>query len=293
MPLLGLGTWQSPKGQVYQAVLDAINAGYRHLDCAYIYQNEEEVGQAIAESITKGVVTREQLFVTSKCWLTFYSRERVEKSLRRTLTALGLEYLDLFLIHWPFGLKDSDTELFPENEDGTIAQNTEVDYTDTWKGMEDVKQKGLVKAIGISNFIIPQIERLLKVANIVPAVNQIELHPMLIQTELVDYCKSKGIVVTAYSLLGSTPPANPDGSARPSLLESPVVNKIADKYGKKPAQVLIRYHVQRGVVAIPKSVTKERIEANGQVFDFELTPEEITELESLNTGHRFCRFNIK
>jgi aldehyde reductase len=297
MPLLGLGTWQSPKGQVYQAVYDAIEVGYRHIDCAHVYGNEEEVGDAISKAISDGLVKREELFITSKLWLTFYSRERVPICIERTLKRLKLDYLNLFLIHWPMGFKDDDDTYFPEGADGKWAQNLDVDFTNTWLGMEDVQKKGLTKSIGISNFNAAQVERILKVATIKPAVNQIELHPLNTQKDLLKALKEHGIVATAYCPLGSSPPPENAKSGlsadRPLLLQNDVVKKIADKYGKQPAQVLIRSHIQRGVVCIPKSVTKNRIEANTKVFDFELTDQELEALDALNESYRFCPFNIQ
>lgn len=297
IPILGLGTWQSPPGQVYQAVTDAINAGYTHFDCAYVYKNEVEVGNALFEAISSGRIKREDLFITSKCWLTFYPRNRVETCLKRTLERLKLDYLDLYLIHWPMGFKDDDDNLFPEAADGTIALNEAVTFEDTWKGMEDVKAKGLVKSIGISNFNEEQIDRVLKVSTIRPSMNQIELHPFLVQDKLVNYCKSLGIALTAYCPLGSSPVASTGHSGlapeRPSLMANPVVKEIADKYQKAPAQVLIRFSIQRGIICIPKSVTKERIEANIQVFDFELTKDDMDKLMALDTGYRFCKFNVQ
>ena len=299
IPVLGLGTWQSPKGQVYDAVTAAIEAGFRHFDCAYVYQNEEEIGSALSDAIKSGKVKREDLFVTTKCWLTFYSSDRVEKCLKRSLQKLQLDYVDLYLIHWPIGFRDDDDNLFPDAGDGNIATRSDIDYTDTWKGMEDVKSKGLAKSIGISNFTIEQIDNLLKTTSIVPSMNQIELHPLLTQKYLVNYCQSKGIGVTAYCPLGSSPvaAAKPGHSGieaeRPSLLNDPRVNAIAEKYGKTSAQVLIKYHVQQGVICIPKSVTKERIIQNMAIFDFQLSPEDINQLDNMNTGYRFCKFNVQ
>ena len=297
IPILGLGTWQSPQGQVYQAVRDAIDAGYTHFDCAYVYRNETEVGNAFKDAIDAGIITRDKLFVTSKCWLTFYSKDRVQMCLQRTLERLQLEYLDLYLIHWPMGFKDDDENLFPETADGTIALNESVTFEDTWKGMEDVKKKGLVRSIGISNFNERQVDRVLKVAEIKPSMNQIELHPFLVQDNLVNYCKSLGIALTAYCPLGSSPVATTGHSGvepeRPSLMRNQTVVDIATKHGKSPAQVLIRFSIQRGIVCIPKSVTKERIQQNIQVFDFVLSDEDMKQLAALDTGYRFCKFNVQ
>lgn len=296
IPILGLGTWQSPKGEVYQAVKHAIDVGYRHFDCAYVYGNEEEIGDAIAECIKDGKVTREQLFITSKVWNTYHSRERVKLCLQKTLDRLKMDYLDLYLIHWPVSFQDDDLNNFPKQDNFRIALKTDVDLTDVWLGMQDVKNKGLVKSIGISNFNELQIDHLMKQNNLIPpAVNQIELHPFLQQKQLVHFCRERSVVVTAYSPLGSSPVTKISHSAiqveKPSLLDNPIVVKIAAKHSKSTAQILIRFHVQNGVVVIPKSVNRDRLLQNIYVFDFTLDEDDLKKLNSLDSGYRFCRFN--
>jgi len=281
-PLVGLGTWKAPEGQVYEAVKVAIDAGYRHIDCAFAYGNEAEVGRALNEAISGGKVKREELFITSKLWNTYHKRERVGLCLDITLKALGLQYLDLYLIHWPLGYEEGD-EKFPKNEKGEVLVS-DIDYLETYLGLEDLLKTSKVKSIGVSNFNSQQIDRILKEANVKPVVNQVECHPYLNQSKLIDFCRQRDIVVTAYSPLGSPdrPWAKPDD---PSLLEEPKIKEIAKKYNKSSAQVLIRFQVERGVAVIPKSVTKDRIISNINVFDFKLTPEDLKAIESFDRGN--------
>lgn len=284
-PIFGLGTWKSKPGEVTQAVKDAIDVGYRHIDCAHIYGNEPEVGEAIAAKIKEGVVKREDLYITSKLWNTRHRPDLVEPSIRTTLKNLRLDYLDLYLIHWPFALKE-DGDLFPTNPDGTWAYS-DVDYVDTWKAMEEVQKKGLTKSIGVSNFNKRQLQRILDNATIPPVTNQIEIHPYLNQKKLIEFCRSKNIAITAYSPLGSPdrPWAKPGD---PQLLDDPKIVALAKKYNKTPAQVVLKYQVQRGNITIPKSVTKSRIIQNFDIWDFNLTNEDIALLDTFDCNGRIC-----
>ncbi|KAJ8947797.1 hypothetical protein NQ318_019469 [Aromia moschata] len=292
IPAFGLGTWQGPPGkeaEVGLAVKDAIDIGYRHFDCAHVYGNEDIIGEAIKEKIKEGVVKREDLFITSKLWVNYNRPDLVEPALRATLKRLQLDYLDLYLIHWPFAVKAGDN-LFPSNSktDPTIFSN--VDYIDTWKAMEDVQRKGLTKSIGISNFNSKQIDRLLKHATIVPVINQVECHAYLNQKKLRKFCGERGIILTAYSPLGS--PARPwQKPGDPSVFNDDKIREIAQKYGKTSAEILLRYIVQLGDSVIPKSSNKERLKQNIEVFNFELLPEDMEFLDTLDCNGRICSFD--
>ncbi|XP_050080787.1 aldo-keto reductase family 1 member B1-like [Anopheles maculipalpis] len=286
VPVLGLGTWNSPPGQVTQAVRDAILVGYRHIDCAHVYENEHEVGAGIAAKIDKGYVKREDLFVTSKLWNTFHRPDLVQSALKVTLRNLNLKYLDLYLIHWPQAYREGD-ELFPLRPDGKRVHFSDVDYVNTWPEMERLVDAGLVRNIGLSNFNVKQVQRILDVARIAPVTNQIECHPYLHQDELREFCNEQEIIITAYSPLGS--PARPWAKQDdPILMQDPMVKKLAKKHSKSPAQILIRYQIQLGNLVIPKSVSKQRIAANADVFDFELGVDDMIQLAALERSGRIC-----
>ncbi|XP_014204972.1 aldose reductase [Copidosoma floridanum] len=288
VPALGLGTWKSKGGTAVEVIKDAVRIGYHHIDTSPVYGNEKEIGEALTALMKEGVVKREDLFVTSKLWNTRHRPDLVEAALKKTLSDLNLEYLDLYLIHWPFAFKELE-ESFPEGPDGKV-QFSDVDYVDTWKAMEQVHEKGLARNIGVSNFNSKQLARILDNCKVKPVANQVECHPYLPQVKLSEFCMSKGILITAYSPLGSPdrPWAQPGD---PSLLEDPKVKGIAEKYNKSPAQVVLRYQVQRGHIVIPKSASKVRLEENTRIFDFELSKEDINLLHTFDRNWRVCPMN--
>ena len=250
MPGLGLGVFKVGDGSpVVSAVKSALRAGYRSIDTAAVYGNEEGVGQAINES----GIEREKLFVTSKVWNADQGYETTLQAYETSLKKLGLEYLDLYLIHWPVKGK----------------------YLDTWRAMTELYKQGKVRAIGVSNFQIHHLKDILDASDVVPAVNQIELHPLLNQKDIRDFCQLNNIVVEAWSPLMK------------GNLDLPVLLDLAKKYQKSPAQIVLRWHIQHGVVVIPKSVHDHRIRENALVFDFSLSADEVTLIDTLHTGKRF------
>lgn len=284
MPAFGLGTYQSRPGEVENAVKEAINLGYRHIDTAYFYQNEKEIGEAIQAKIKDGTVKREDLFITTKLWNNFHKQESVVPICKKSLENLGLSYIDLYLVHWPFAFKEGD-DLLPRDENGTLLLS-DTDYLETWKGMEECVQLGLTRSIGISNFNQEQITRLLNAAKILPVNNQVEVSININQTPLIEFCKKHNITVTGYSPLGQ--PGNRSGL--PTSLDHPKVIELSKKYNKTSAQIVLRYILQQGIAIIPKSVTPSRLKENINIFDFSLTNEEMASIATIATGQRVARF---
>lgn len=279
IPTLGLGTSKSLKLEGEEAVKTAIDCGYRLIDTAYVYGNEEEIGNAIHQKINEGVVKREELFITTK--LAYQDPAFVEHSCRLSLGRLCQTYIDLYLIHSPWGLEYSgDTDLSKDKK----ASN--VDYLDTWKAMENLVDLGLVKSIGVSNFNMEQCGRILKNCRIQPSVNQIECHPQLNEKELIKFCRENDIAVMGFCPLGRI---NVDKKT-PSFLFDETATKLENKYGKTATQICLRYLIQNGVIPIPKSVTKQRIELNFDVFDFELEDEDMYVLDQHNCEKRILRY---
>lgn len=290
MPIVGLGTWKSNPGEVYTAVREAIRIGYRHIDCAAIYGNEAEIGAAVRDAIREREVKREELWITSKLWNDAHLREHVEGALQKTLRDLGLAYLDLYLIHWPVAHKPG--VVFPRGS-GDFLTLAEAPLEATWAGLEAAVDAGLTRHIGLSNFSSKKIRELLSRCRIRPEVDQVELHPLLQQRELLSYCASQEIVVTAYSPLGSSDrPARLKSADEPSLLDHPVIVAIAQARGCSAAQVLLAWHVCRGVAVIPKSVRPARLRENFAAAEIALTADELARIAALDRHYRFLNGNV-
>lgn len=295
MPAVGLGTWKIPNAQASEVVSEAIRLGYRHLDCACDYGNEQEVGAGLAKALADGVCKREEVWVTSKLWNTYHDPRHVRRACERSLKDLRLEVLDLYLVHFPIALDYVPFELrYPPgwfHDPAAVnpaMKPVRIPIAETWGAMEALVRSGLVRRIGVSNFGTSLLRDLLAYAKIRPAVLQIELHPFLTQEKLLRFCREESIAVTAFSPLGA-PSYYSLGMARPdeSILDLPAVRGAAFRHGRTPAQVLLRWGVQRGTSVIPKTSTPARLAENLALFDFRLSDAEMTAISSLNRNRRF------
>ncbi len=285
MHAIGLGTWKAKGNEVKKAVKDALNAGFRHIDTAAVYGNETEIGEALSEIFAEGKILREDVFVTSKLWNDAHKDGFVLPALEDSLKKLQLDYLDLYLIHWPVAFKEGVG--FPQKPDDYYSLE-EVPIIETWKQMEDAKKEGLTRHIGVSNFSKKKLKDLVSQATMKPEVNQVELHPLLQQKELVDYCNGENIIVTAYSPLGSGDRSDEmKGKDEPNLLELEEIKQIARKNNATPAQVLINWHTRRNCAVIPKSTTKDHIIANFKAADVSLNNGEMESISKLDKNYRF------
>nr|XP_004662466.1 aldo-keto reductase family 1 member C13-like isoform X2 [Jaculus jaculus] len=289
IPALGYGTYKSeevPKSKSVEATAFAIKAGFRHIDTAFSYEVEEEVGQAIRSKIADGTVKREDVFLTTKLWCTCFRPELVRPYLEKSLKKLQMDYVDLYLLHYPVPMKPSE-ELFPVDEHGKSSLDT-VDFCETWEVMEKCKDAGLVKSIGVSNFNHRQLERILNKPGLKhkPVCNQVECHPYLNQSKLLEYCKSKDIILVAYGALGTQRYKWVDPSS-PVLLDDPVLGAMAKKHKRSPALIALRYQLQRGVLPLAQSFKENEITENLQVFEFQLSAEDMKVLDGMNRNFRY------
>jgi len=286
MDAIGLGTWKSEPGAVKKAVKHALKVGYRHIDCAAVYGNEKEVGEALKEVFDEGTISRHDIWITSKLWNTNHKKEDVKPALELTLKDLQLDYIDLYLIHWPVAFRPG-LEGFPSSNDDFLSLD-EVPIQETWEAMVQLKNQGLIRHIGVSNFSKKKLEELMSNSDVIPEMNQIELHPYLHQDDLVDFCHKHGINVTAFSPLGSQDRIEAmKADNEPSLLENKVVTAIAKKHDASPAQILIKFHLERHVATIPKSTNKERIQENLESQKLNLDEDDLKDLKSIDDHYRY------
>ncbi|KAJ6108335.1 Glycerol 2-dehydrogenase (NADP(+)) [Penicillium sp. IBT 18751x] len=293
IPAVGFGTFASEgsKGETYNAVMCALRTGYRHLDCAWYYLNEDEVGDGIRDFLKENPsVKREDIFVCTKVWNHLHRYDDVQWSINDSLKRLKLDYVDLFLVHWPIAAEKDGQEKPKIGPDGkyVILKDLTENHETTWRAMEKLYEEGKAKAIGVSNWTIPQLEAMAKFAKVQPAVNQIEIHPFLPNTELVNYCFSKNIMPEAYSPLGSQNQVPTTGER---VSDNKTLNEIAEKGGNTLAQVLIAWGLRRGYVVLPKSSNPKRIESNFQ--SIELSDADFEAVNKVAEGRHFRFVNMK
>ncbi len=284
IPALGLGTWQMTD-EAAEAVSAAIQMGYRHIDGAWIYLNEKGVGQGIADGIAESGISREELWVTSKLWNDCHRPEHVQPALERTLSDLGLDYLNLYLIHWPIAHRQGCMR--PETGDDFLSLE-QVPLAETWTAMEECHSNGLCKNIGVSNFSIKKLQALIDGCNVKPVVNQVESHPFFQQRELLQFCEEQTIRMIAYSPLGSA--GRPDHlrqSDEPSLFENDVIRSLAEKYGDSPSQIILAWAVNRGTIPIPKSSNQEHMKQNLAAASLELDEEDMKKMTTVERNFRY------
>jgi len=309
MPKVALGTWKSPPEKTKQAILTAIRTGYRFIDCANDYDNEHIIGEALKELFEEGVINRSDLFIQAKLWNTNHRPEHVELDLNATLKDLQLDYVDSYIIHWPTACPSTgknvtlrtngsylanykENTMFPCTDEGYFCHDPESHYVETWKAMEKLVDSGKAKSIGLSNFNLAQIQEILHIpgAKYKPAVLQNESHPYLHEKDLRDFCRINGVAFQAYSALGSADRPKGLSADLPTdgyeVLAHPVIVKLAKKYGKSTANIVIRWHLQMDGCLVAKSATPSRIEGNFDVWDFELSNEDMKSFDDLNIGWR-------
>lgn len=285
LPMLGLGTFKSEPGSIYSVIKNALLSGYQHIDCAPVYGNQAEIGTAISDAITEGITSREKLWITSKLWNDSHAPEDVEPAIEQTLRELRLDYLDLYLVHWPVVVKKG---MFLPKTGADLISLEELPISTTWKAMERLVEKGLCRHIGVSNFSTKKLQNLLESAEIKPEVNQIEIHPYLRQTKMFDFCKRNSIYLTAYSPLGS--PDRPERlkeTGEPVLMQEPNLLSLAQKHSCSPAQILLSWLLHKGAAVIPKSCNVVRMRMNLEAQRIELSESDSKLLDDLDRHRRY------
>lgn len=285
IPAIGLGTWKSKPEELYQAIINAVQLGYRHIDCAAIYANETSIGKALKDLITAGEIKRESLWITSKLWNNAHRKKDVAPALEQTLKDLKLDYLDLYLMHWPVAFKPEVR--YPQTADEYLSLD-EVPLAETWEALLQQKEAQKTRHVGVSNFSVKKLQSIIDATGEIPAMNQVELHPYLKQDALLAFCKSKRILLTAYSPLGSRDRI-PEMKAEnePNLLQDQTILELAEIHQASPAQVLIAWHLHRNCCVIPKSVNKQRQLENLESERIKFSEEDLNNLKKLDKNFRF------
>lgn len=285
---IGLGTWKSSPGKVGEAVKKALKTGYRHIDCAAVYGNETEIGNALDEVFSTTDIRRDDVHITSKLWNTAHRKQDVIPALKKSLADLRLDYLDLYLMHWPVAFRPG-LDGFPQGEEDYLSLE-EVPIIETWEAMLEAKKDGLIRHAGVSNFSIKKLEDLKHKTDDFPEMNQVELHPYLQQDDLIKYGKENEMLITAYSPLGSSDrPETMKADDEPALLDNDVIQEIAEKHDASPAQILIKWAVERDTIVIPKSTHPGRIEENLKSAAIELDEKDHKEIKKLNIPYRYLK----
>ncbi|KAK5641288.1 hypothetical protein RI129_009835 [Pyrocoelia pectoralis] len=286
IPVVGLGTWKAKSDEICDAIKKALNMGYRHFDCAPVYNNQTEIGNTLFGAIQKNDVCRKDLFITCKLWNTFHRPDCVEIAIKQSLCDLRTSYVDLYLMHWPMAYKEGN-KFIPLDSRGHV-EFSNIDFVETWGAMENLVANSFAKSIGVCNFNKRQIERLMKCANIPPVINQIECHPFLNQENLKEFCNSHNIIITCNNPLG-TPERFVAHNDIPSISDIPFICKMCRKYNKTASQVILKYQIQRKNIIIPRTTHCEELDEYISLFDFDINEDEMAQLGTLNRNMRYIQ----